>query len=148
MSHSKELPFSCLLLFAIAQLFPLFADDTRRDGNWWRDQTRSEQAMYMVGFFDGMELGHNFSYWELPLKDGKRDPVSVMILNSYSTMMEKYLKDVTNTQIADGLTKFYEDYRNRTILIQNAVWLVLNAIAGKSDKDMQIMIENFRKSAK
>jgi hypothetical protein len=142
----------CAILFAMllaaGLLSPAPAQDTRRDGNWWRNQTRLEQTTYVIGFFDGMELGHSFSYWGLPLKDGKRDPVSVTILNSYSTMIEKYLKDVTSTQVSDGLTKLYEDYRNRTILIQDAVWLVANAIAGESDKEMQIMIENFRKSAR
>jgi hypothetical protein len=123
------------LLLAVGLLPPANADDTRRDGNWWRTQSQVAQAMYMGGFFDGMELGHSFSYWELPLKYGKRDPVSATIVNSYSMMMEKYLKDVTNIQIADGLTKLYEDYRNRTIPIPNAVWLVVNAIAGKSDKE-------------
>jgi hypothetical protein len=56
--------------------------------------------------------------------------------------------DITAGQLADGLDVLYGDYRNRNILLLNAVWLVLNSISGKSDAEMQKMIENFRKAAK
>lgn len=35
-------------------------DETRRDGNWWRAQTKALKVCYMIGFFDGMELGKKF----------------------------------------------------------------------------------------
>jgi len=60
--------------------------------------------------------------------------------------LNKYLKNVTNSQLADGVDKFYSDYRNRRIMVNDAVWLVLNEISGKSDADMKKMIENWRKS--
>src|SRR5206468_3502197 len=41
------------------------AEKDRRDGNWWRSQDLSARYSYMVGFFDGMNLGHNFSYWKI-----------------------------------------------------------------------------------
>jgi hypothetical protein len=99
----------------------------------------------MVGFFDGMELGQRFSYWGLRPENMKG---SVPILKSFDEMRMKYMQDVTNLQISDGLTKFYEDYRNRSIIVYNAVWLVLNSIAGKPEKEMETMIENFRKNAR
>jgi len=39
------------------------ADDGRRDGNWWRESDGSSKMTYVTGFFDGMDLGYNFSYW-------------------------------------------------------------------------------------
>jgi hypothetical protein len=42
----------------------LVAADDRRDGNWWQEQSRGMRISYMVGFFDGMELGHNFLFWK------------------------------------------------------------------------------------
>lgn len=36
--------------------------DTVRDGNWWIDQSEGYKLDYVVGFFDGVELGHKFSY--------------------------------------------------------------------------------------
>jgi hypothetical protein len=35
----------------------------RRDGNWWIEQDETMKLCYMIGFFDGIELGNNFSYW-------------------------------------------------------------------------------------
>src|SRR5258708_892616 len=102
--------------------------ESRRDGNWWRHLPELERLAYVVGFFDGMGLGHEFSYWGLPSKDGKVDSFTEAVGVSYALMEEKYLKGVTNNQIADGITKLYADYRNRTIMLHGAVWLVLNSI--------------------
>ena len=137
-----------IVSFLLLMRSPAQAEDARRDGNWWRQQTSSGRLIYALGFFDGMNLGAKFSYWGLPDAAAKPNPSVEVVLRSYSSMMDKYTKDVTNGLIADGLDKFYEDYRNRTILIENAVWLIVNAISGKSEKDMEIMIENFRKNAK
>jgi hypothetical protein len=41
---------------------------------------------------------------------------------------------------------FYKDYRNRKIRIYDAVWLVLNSIAGKPQDELDKMIESFRKN--
>jgi hypothetical protein len=119
---------------------------TRRDGNWWRDLTKVEKITYMTGFFDGMHLGSNFSYWEILEKD-KNDPAIAKVANSYQDYAAKYLQNVTNGQLADGLDTFFSDYRNRRIETSDAVWLVLNEISGKSDAEMQQMIESWRKNA-
>ena len=59
----------------------------------------------------------------------------------------KRLKGTTNGQFRDGLDEFYSDYRNRRIPMHNGFWIVLNTIAGKPEKEITVMIENFRKSA-
>jgi len=69
------------------------------------------------------------------------------ITASYDFYSEKYLKDVTNDQVADGVDEFYKDYRNRKIRIHDAVWLTLNAIAGTPKANLDKMIETFRKNA-
>jgi hypothetical protein len=58
-----------------------------------------------------------------------------------------YLTNVTSGQLADGLTAFYSDYRNRRILVSNSVWLVLNEIAGTPKDEMDKLIENWRKNS-
>jgi hypothetical protein len=129
------------LLFALC--FPLHAqDNTRRDGNWWREQTPSGKITYMTGFFDGMGLGHNFAYW-----NNVNDKVCApKIVGSYDFYSDKFLKEVTNIQLADGLDEFYKDYRNRSIRISDGVWLVLNSIAGTPQAELDKRIENFRKN--
>ena len=42
---------------------------------------------------------------------------------------------------------FYSDYRNRSISIADAVWLVLNSIAGTPQDKLDKMIESFRRNA-
>ncbi|MGH9822017.1 MAG: hypothetical protein ACREDR_01990 [Blastocatellia bacterium] len=57
------------------------------------------------------------------------------------------MSEVTAGQVREGLDRFYKDYRNRRILVQNAIWLVLNSIAGKPQADWDKMVENYRKNA-
>jgi hypothetical protein len=101
----------------------------------------------MVGFFDGLVLGRNFSYWNLNGKDGKLDNLETSrVMHSFDESY-KLIERTTNGQFVDGQDKFYEDYRNRRIMLSNAVWIVARSISGASDKDMDILIENFRKTA-
>lgn len=136
---------SVLLLF----LFTLSAhagDPQRdRDGNWWRDLTQREKYDYTIGFFDGMQLGHKFSYWAFSHNAKKYDCLTDAA-DSFASYSEKYLGNVTNVQLADGLDSFYSDFRNRSISLDNAVWLVVNSIAGKPQAEMDKMIESFRRN--
>src|ERR1700737_4718265 len=104
----------------------------RRDGNWWREMGSGGKFVYVTGFFDGMDLGNNFSYWGIVDKQ-KNDPAMTKVANSYDSYMQRYLTNVTNGQLADGLDKFYSDFRNRRIKVNSAVWLVLNEIAGEPE---------------
>jgi hypothetical protein len=122
------------------------AEKGRRDGNWWTTQTAVTKLDYMIGFFDGIELGHEFSEWGL-LKDSAQTPCISSVTSSYGEHIDKYLAHVTNDQLVDGLDVFYKDYRNRRIRIRYAVWLVVNGIAGKPQAEIDRMTENFRESA-
>jgi hypothetical protein len=123
------------------------SDDERRDGNWWTNTPETVKYFYVVGFFDGMVLGHRFSYWE-DMKEGQKQSVCAgSAAHSYETLSTQYLSNVTSGQLVAGLDDFYHDYRNRTILLPSAVWLVLNQISGKPKADMEKMIESFRKNA-
>jgi hypothetical protein len=139
-------------VLVLVSFVTLQADDARRDGNWWREQSQATKANYMIGFFDGMDLGKYFSYWGLPPKSGtglvdpKVDPAAQVIV-SYDGLVTRFMSHVTNLQVSDGLDMFYSDYRNRTIRIHSAVWVVLNMIAGKPEKEIQDLIEGSRRSA-
>lgn len=118
--------------------------ENRRDGNWWLAQSELGKSYYVTGFFDGMTLGNQFSYWGISDKD---DPARAKAVASYSEFGDKYLKHVTSGQMVDGLDKLYSDYKNRRIMVWGAVWLVANGIAGKSEAELQGMIESWRKNA-
>jgi hypothetical protein len=130
-----------ILLCMVLMLAPVAKEqvNTRRDGNWWRTQSEASHYNYITGFMDGTILGYNFSYWNFVHTDAK---CADLVHDSYNSLASQYFKNVTNDQLADGLTKFYEDYRNRRIAADDAVWLVLNEIAG-TPKD----VENWRKTA-
>jgi hypothetical protein len=101
----------------------------------------------VVGFFDGLALGQNFSYWNLKDRDGKPDVAAhARAMDAYD---ESYnlLKNTTNSQFVDGLDKLYADYRNRRIMVLDAVWIAVQSISGMSDKDMEILLNNSRKNA-
>lgn len=68
-------------------------------------------------------------------------------LQSYDEMKDLYLQHLTAGQVSDGLGQFYSDYRNRTILVHDAVWLVLKGIAGTPEEKMKEMIESYRRAA-
>jgi hypothetical protein len=141
MPRMKRLWLVLVLLFAVTS--STYAEDNRRDGNWWREQPQSDKLAYMVGFFDGIGLGRLFTYWH-NIDDKNCSP---KIIDSFQFYSDKFLKDVTNSQLVDGLDVFYKDYRNRKIRIHDAVWLTLNAIAGTPQGDLDKMTDNFRKNA-
>lgn len=136
MSKTRCLILLCLVLM----LAPIAKNESERhDGNWWRSLSVSTRYIYTMGFMDGTDLGFNFSYWKFAHTDPK---CLVAVQDSYKEHMTKYLLNVTNDQLADGLTKVYEDYRNRRINVNDTTWLVLNEIAG-TPKD----VDNWRKNA-
>lgn len=136
------------MLIAVLLLVPAFstAQDTRRDGNWWNQESNEHKVYFMAGFFDGMDLGNNFSYWGMSEK-GKDGGCDDQAVRSYNDQSRKFFPNVTNVQLVEGLDTFYKDYRNRSIRIKNAVWLVVNGIAGTPQDKLDKMIENYRKNA-
>jgi hypothetical protein len=55
---------------------------------------------------------------------------------SFKKHSEKYAQNFTSDQVADGLNTFYADLRNRSILTYDAVWIVLNSIAGTPQAEL------------
>lgn len=133
-----------LFLYWLSLPISLAASDDRRDGNWWRQQTQIVKLVYVVGFFDGMELGNKFSYWKFT----KDDEFLGKVMASYSEYNQKYFSNVTSGQIVDGLNELYNDFKNRRILVHDAVWLVANGIAGTPEGKLKEMIENWRKNVR
>ena len=147
MSKTKCLFIALVVAFlgVYANSIALSAAD-QRDGNWWRQQGYGVQLAYVTGFFDGMELGKNFSCWNF-INDPSKKRCLEAVINSFYEYLHKYFSNITNDQIVDGLNAFYEDFRNRKIRLDNGVWIVVNEIAGKSEKEMKKMIENWRRNA-
>jgi hypothetical protein len=131
------------LLILMAAFAPMGtrADSDRRDGNWWRSLSPDQKAHYAVGFFDGTQLGRDFSVWQNPADKETLAKAS----DSFNEYFDRYMKNVNSSQMTDGLDSLYTDFRNRSIVIDRAVWLVLSQIAG--DPDAQKRIETHRRNA-
>lgn len=117
----------------------------RRDGNWWQQEDEVQKYSYVLGFFDGMPLGGNFAWWDLKDKDGNYPTYLNKIYDSFEKY-NKYFINVSNSQIVDGLDTFYSDYRNKKIRIKDAIWIVVNSIAGKSPEEIEKLTQDFRKN--
>jgi hypothetical protein len=143
---SKSQALSAFFLLAISM--SVFGGDFSTDGNWWLSLPKNVRAVYVAGFFDGKELGHNFSTWKyLSPNASKAEQASVnKARQSYSEYSQKYSHNITFDQLVDGLDSFYSDYRNRRIQLSGGVWLVLNAVAGTPEDELNKMIENWRKN--
>lgn len=143
--HPQRLSWTMFIV--IASGIYAHAQDTRRDGNWWRTIGLASQLSYMVGFVDGLALGHDFSYWSLKDLDGKIDHVAgAKAADAYDESYRLFYK-TTNGQLVDGLNTLYSDYSNRRILVPDAAWVVVMKINGMSEKDLEVLLTNSRKNA-
>lgn len=145
-----KVQFKVGLLLVISLLFicppsSLAANDSR-DGNWWREQDKILKLAYMTGFLDGIHLGNNFAMWDF-MDDPESESCLKKVALSTSAYEDKYLLKVKVAQLVDGIDAFYSDYRNRSISLHNAVWLVLNEIGGTPKEKLDKMIEAFRRNA-
>lgn len=137
----------CVLLFTGLSLSARSQVDARRDGNWWSTMSTESKNMYVVGVFDGMDFGRDFAIWGTIKKYGNADPAVGKAVASYDGLETKYLTSVSSLQVSDGLTEFYKDYRNRSILVSGAIWPVMKEIAGDPQSDIDSLVRNLRKNA-
>ena len=136
-----------ICLFFLLNSPGILSASDRRDGNSYRRLGDMENLHYITGFFDGMILGRNFSYWGFILDKDSASCLS-KVSNSYADLENKYLLNVTAGQVRDGLNNFYEDYRNRKIMVSDAIWLVLQSIGGIPKEEMEKMIEEWRRNTR
>jgi len=122
--------------------------DYRFDGNWWIDQKMNEKDFYLIGLFDGMDLGHRFSCWKFLSNKTKADQSCfAKVRDSFKEYNQEYFSNVTIGQLSDGLDSFYVDYKNRRILVWRAVWIVVNGIAGTPEEELNKLIEAWRRNS-
>jgi hypothetical protein len=121
------------------------AQDSRRDGNWWRTLPAEQRLFYIIGFMDGLHTGKNWTVVGM-LEKKDMDACYTIGSNSFTSMETKYLTNPTAGQIRDGINEFYEDYRNRGIVVAGGFWIVLQSIAGLSKDKIEATTELWRKS--
>jgi hypothetical protein len=58
--------------------------NTTRDGNWWLMQSPLFKVAFVSGFFDGMDLGYDFSFWGIQ----KNDPALAKVADRTRNMLQ------------------------------------------------------------
>jgi hypothetical protein len=98
---------------------------------------------YIVGFLEGMFLGHCFTTWEIS-DDTEENKAWQSASNSYNENYNRFVVKTTYQRFFDGLNALYSDYRNLKIEIRHGMWIVMNEISGRPEQTMKTMIEAFR----
>ena len=80
------------------------------------------------------------------MDDPQSEPCLKKVMLSFIGFQDKHLSTVKVGQLVDGIDAFYSDYKNRSISTHNAVWLVLNGIAGPPKEKLDKMIEAARRN--
>jgi hypothetical protein len=115
---------------------------TRPDGNRWRTLDHNSKLAYVVGFLDGMYLGHCITCWGLPSRQD--DPCWTNAVESYSQNRARLVNQNTYQDFVEGLDKLYADERNRKIAINDGMQVVMNLSTDTSEEVKERMLEAWR----
>lgn len=110
---------------------------TRRDGNLWRKTPEGTRAAIAAGVL----IGVSEVSWVL-LGNDKRIP-GEEVGHALGAILDA-TDGITGSQLADGMTAFYDDARNRHIRIDLAAVAVLSSMKGMPQQDYEAMVERFR----
>lgn len=134
------------------------AQGDRRDGNWWLEFTSPQKLIYIVGFLDGTNFAADDFVGRIGLRvmtgdgypKGCDEKCAAGVVGWAAKLKDDVidkpsLRGVLAGQLADGLDKIFSDYRNRRILVVNAVQVEFESIQGSSDSDIEKRLEYFRR---
>jgi hypothetical protein len=116
----------------------------RHDGHLWETLSRELKVSYMQGLIDGSVMGAQMVKEGIPQNSSCRDE----IMDGYRKTFQKFLAEVSAAQIADGVDTVFKDYRNRSLLITDAVYVALRAIGGMPQEDIEKLLQAVRKAPK
>jgi hypothetical protein len=135
-----------LALAALLQLAApdLRAEEQRHDGHLWGALPRDFKVSHMQGLIHGSAIGVEFTREGLAANDPCRDK----LLPSFAKTAQGLLAEVSPEQIVDGVDTIFKDYRNRSLLITDAVYVALRAIGGLSPENVEKLLQSVRRAPK
>jgi hypothetical protein len=145
MRNSTRIILSVLFATLLSSAATSPAEETRRDGNWWVSRPDFAKAMYVLGMFDGVELGRFFVMRNIR-SQADIDKLNGA-LNSFMSNKQLLLSNVTVGQVEAGLDDFYQDYKNRKIYCNDAVQVVLEGSAGMPKEQLENWVQHLRQGA-
>ena len=132
----------CILFVLVLSVTGYSQANERRDGNWWLKNPRPAKAVYVLGFFDGIQMGERASTYQLDKTS--RDKTE----QAHKAYTDKYLAHVTDGQLVNGFDEFYKDPQNRAIKVDEAAIAVLRQIAGDPPDVIKALTDTLRNLSK
>ncbi len=135
----------CKKLFILTVIIILFAGfagaEVPMDGIWWNNLEMGQKQMYIEGVSDGIGLG------PMVLSHDKNvdKKCQALVEGSYKSYLDKYLTNVTITQISNGLDAFYSNSENVNIGAEKAFWIVLKTLHDDPADEIKNLIKTWKK---
>jgi hypothetical protein len=138
--YQKILTILALLIFS--GVTSSLADDSH-DGNWWRAQKKVVKAIYITGMIDALYSGVG-----ILTKDGLTkgtvapgDGADVLLTCA------KGFSAIKVERLADGLDRFYSDFRNRGITTAYALHIMQIELSGAPESEIRMWIELYQRAS-
>jgi len=158
------------IILSLSSLFGDSRDVSEFDGNDWNEMDETLKIGYVKGFIAGTifvieENIHPRAYalraYKNPEKGkkkyhrilGARDTLSTVFTSSdgkWAVAYEQYSRNerlyrytiygITVGQIVDGLDELYEDFKNRSIKVQDAMYLIKKQIKGAPEEEVRQLL--------
>lgn len=139
----------CSLVCILALSCAMARAQAVRNGNWWRTLDVEQKTGYICGFWDGRE--EEAEIWGMILLSSISNNPSdenlkrIMKIDDIARKARSVAPNVTSSQLSDGVTKVYSDYRNRTITIRFAIRAAIKEIIGGTQAEVEDLLVDARK---
>ena len=134
----------CKKIFVLAVIAILFSGyayaQVPRDGIWWNNLEMGQKKMYIQGVADGIHSGAIV----LSLQKNVDKKGQATVEGAYKSFADKYLADITTTQISNGLDLFYANDDNVNIGAEKAFLIVLKTIHNDPEAEVRELIKTWR----
>jgi hypothetical protein len=114
-----------------------------RDGTWWLAESEQNKLRLAESLIAGIQLGRTIATREM-LNSVKGDDVAINKLIDAGRKDETDYQNLTPTRLVEWLNNLYRDSRNLNIRVHDALWVKLNEITGRSEEEINNLIERYR----
>ncbi len=136
---------ACLLGLLTAN--PVFGDDTRFDGHFWRNSDARTRQLFVYSFMNGIIQGQDRVARRLVLQssEGAFRPECHRAVSKNANRLEAELGKLDRRGFIDALDAFYALPANRELDLKWAVLVVMQQLKGTSPADIERYIEELKR---
>lgn len=132
-----------------------WAGENKIDGYFWKTLTPKEKNVYVAAYIEGisqlnLEIRHQMDVL-IGLHDMEKTEEN-KYLAAYGKETKGYYEenynyfDIPYRQLVEGLDKIYADFKNKTIRLNDALFLVKSMLKGVNEETLEKSIIFMRKS--